>query len=1191
MPEPRELDLQALLALDLRAPGRLLVEAGAGTGKTYTLVSLHLRLVLAGVPVRRIGAVTFTNAATEELRGRLRLRLRQAWRGLRHGWPEAPPPWWPLVERAVEEDGPEAVRSRLREALAGLDEAPVHTLHGLCLRLLRRHPGLVEPEPVLDPDADDRLLEAACAFWRERVRDDPWTWRALQTLGAGTPEALLRTLGELLGREPEPWPAAPERVPPEALETASREREELEEALRGAWAAEGPALFEEILPQARLHRRGYKPEQLESLQEALAEWAEGHAELPPAKAGREALARACTASTPAAFRERLEGLRLPALVDRLQESAERQQALLRALGRGLLLEALREIPAAARRLRLGTGKLHPDDLPALTAEALEGPGGPELAVRVAEELSHLFVDEFQDTDPLQYRILRALEAAGTRLVLIGDPKQAIYAFRGADVHTYLRAREETPPQGRYRLTVNRRSRPAVCEAVNALFGRHPRPFVWEGLEHPPARAAEDRRAALEVPQELDPAPGAGLTLWTLAAPERPRPNQDEALARSAAEAARHIAALLAAARRGEALLDGDPVRPGQLAVLVRSHRQAQAVREALARHGIPAACTSRGSVFASAAAPDLSRWLDALAEPRQPALLRRALAAPLSGLDLPALRRALGEGWEAWLERAEALHALWRQRGVLACLQRLLDELGLEALAAREDGERLLTDLLHLGELLQRESGRLPEPAALAAWLRRQVAEPPRGEEAVLRLESEQGAVRVLTVHKAKGLEFPIVYLPFLWDAPLPKPSREGPTRPFHLDGRWRVAFGPEGREHADRERLGEELRLLYVALTRAAVKLYAWAGPVGEQAGRGPLDWLLHPAPAEETPFPFLCDPELGLQARKQEERAALEEACRRWRERLEALADGRALALASAPPPEPPPAPPPAAAAPPASGPLPEPVRDPWRITSYSGILRGEHRSADYDADEEEAESPATAGRALLPPGAATGNFLHRLLQETDFAEPRWEARREAVEALARRFGLSLEGGRWEELRRWLDGVLDAPLPEGLPLRGLTATDRLHEVGFHFRIRGARARELDALLRRHDLEPVGRWGAERLQGLLGGAIDLVYRRGGRYYVADFKSHLLPDYGQARLRQAVAERRYDLQALLYTLALHRHLRLRLPGYRYGAHLGGARYLFLRGMRPDRPGAGILELAFPEELVEGLDTLLEGGRP
>ncbi|RMD79104.1 MAG: hypothetical protein D6809_04405, partial [Gammaproteobacteria bacterium] len=887
MAEPRELDLQALLALDLQGRRRLLIEAGAGTGKTYTLASLHLRLVLEGVPVRHIGAVTFTNAATDELRARLRQRLAQAWRGLREAAPAgALPPWWPLVEQALARDGPEAVSRRLREGLAALDEAPVHTLHGLCLGILRRHPGLSEAEPALDPDGDDRLLEAACAFWRERVQADRLAWEALGALGVGDPEGLREEVKRL-----RPGVAPPPEAAGDAARRAASLRAELADlearlaqadgGLRAAWAREGEWLRGELLVPGCLNGRTYGARTLAAIGQGLEAWLEGHAPLPPEKLSRPKLNDGLKAATPEALRRDLAGLAFPDLVSEAHALHGRRPTLLRELGLALLEEALARLPALARRRRLEAGLVAPDDLLQLTLEALEGPQGPALARELAGELHHLFVDEFQDTDAVQYAILRHLEAQGTRLVLIGDPKQAIYGFRGADVHTYLRAREETPAEDRYRLTVNHRSRAAVCAAVNRLFGGHPRPFVWPGLDHPPARAAEGGRPALALPAELDPAPRAGLTLWTLGDPERPRPSLEEARAQAAAQAADHIAALLAAARAGRARLGERPLAAEDLAVLVRGHRQAAAMRQALARHGVPAAYAGQESVFASPAARDLADWLQALAEPQDGGLLRRALATSLSGLDLPGLRRALGEGWEGWLERADGLHRLWRRRGVLACLQRLLDVLGLEALAARQDGERLLTDLLHLGELLQRQSARLPEPAALAAWLRRQVADPPRGEETALRLESEAHAVRVLTVHKAKGLEFPVVYLPFLWGGP--SAPRTGPGRSperalyrYFADGAWRLGAGPEARAQAEREGLSEELRLLYVALTRAETKLYAWTGLVGREAGGGALDWLLYPEEAEAA-FPFRC-PAAALQDP--------EEARRQWRERLARLA-----------------------------------------------------------------------------------------------------------------------------------------------------------------------------------------------------------------------------------------------------------------------------------------------------------------
>ncbi len=1199
MDDSRELTHARLADLDLDA-GRILIEAGAGTGKTYLLASIHLQLILAGHGPRAIGAVTFTNAATEELRGRLRARLRAAARGLEGDAAIRNEPWWPLVEAARRSGDTQTILRRLRAAQAGMDEAPIHTIHGFCLQLLRRHPGAVDMDPALDPEADDRIAQAAQDFWRQQVIGDAKAWQALKSLGIPDPHALAVKLKFSLPLAPLPWPDTPE--PPEDLEALQQRLTELQAPLVAAIDEEWNALIEGLKArQETLHKAQYKTEPAwwKVAEEALESWRDEGGAF-PAHLGGKKLQKAVKKVHQNEVLPWLKGFRLPVLADEWNTLVDEIDEALNRLGRCLLTRALGELPTTAARLRREAGSLSPDDLLRLTFEALDGEGGDGLAAQIAAEIPYLLVDEFQDTDALQYGILQRLESADVRLILIGDPKQAIYAFRGADVHTYLQAKRDTPPERRFLLTHNHRSRPALCQAVNRLFA-HDHPFAWTGLDHPPVVAAKDAGGypALALPEGLDPDPAAGLTLWPLA-PEKEagKPNKEEATALCAASAARHIAALLAAARDGKARLGERPIEARDIAVLVRGHDQAEAVRAQLARLRIASAYTSRRSVFDTEAASGLLAWLEALAEPEAPARLRTALADPLTGLDLAGLRRALNEDWEDWLERSAELHALWRRHGVLAAILRLLETLEPKTLARREDGERLLTDLLHLAELLQTESVRQPEPAALARWFHGQVEEPPAGEDAVLRLESERDAVHILTIHKAKGLQFPIVYLPFLWSARPVNADNKQTIFTFHHGDRWRIAFGktPEVVALAERERLSEDLRLLYVALTRAETKLYGWAWPVGDMAGLGPLDWTLDTQGREAVAQGQACfrlDPALGKRKKRDGSwPSELLDAIEAWEKRLRRL-NGNGIAVADAPPAvEARPAPPPETTEL-QPAPLPPRSDDPWRITSYSGILRGEHRRADYDAEDEEAVPAWTGiGREWFPPGAATGNFLHRLLEETDFQHPDWATRRDSIDQLRLRFALPGGEDWWTALTQWMDEVLGAPLPEGGCLADIARGDRLHEADFHFRVRGASERTLNALLQAHDMAPLERWvPGGRLAGLLTGAVDLIYRRQNRYYIVDFKSNLLPDYGPARLHQAMLERRYDLQYLLYATALHRHLKLRLPGYDYEHHFGGVRYLFLRGMSPRHPGQGIFAIRPAPALIEGFDALLEAGGP
>lgn len=1157
------------LAVDLS--GTALIEAGAGTGKTYAIVCLYLRLLLERrLPPERILVVTYTEAATRELRGRIRRRLREALAVLA-GEPVDDPFLHRLCGSHPE---PATARNLLEGALASFDTAAIFTIHGFCLRALQDHAfeSGVRYDADLLPDQSRLLREIVEDFWRMRFIP-PGT--GLSAAGL-TPEFLCDFVADLLRT-----PAC--RVEPlygeAAIQRLEDECRRLFALVREAWR-QGRGELATLLETHRGLRRSeehYRADRLPALLAGMDAFTAGDA---PCElfTGFE---KFCSSAIDAQRLQRHEPPDHPffTLCDGLHRAvAERLLAL-----RGELFSFCR---AELDRRKEERNLRSFDDLLGQMRDALLGPGGAALATVLRDSYPAALIDEFQDTDPLQYDIFRRIYGTTSLpLFLIGDPKQAIYSFRGADIFAYLRAVGETSPARRFTLTVNRRSTPGLLTAFNALFGSRPAPFVYDAIVHHPARPA-DGGDCDDLRAPGDPAP---LQIQYLAEQERPL-SIDDAGGRAAVATAGEIARLLHAARQGAARLGDRPLTPGDIAVIVRSHRQGQTVRRALQALAIPSVMRSDATVFASREAAELSILLQALLSPADEALLRAALTTDLlgrTGNDIAALL-ADEPAWESLLGRFREYHQLWIDKGFMVMGRWLLErEQVRERLLAHPDGERRLTNLLHCLELIHEAAYRQGlGPEAATVRFAEQVAGEECGEAYQLRLESDDAMVRIVTIHLSKGLEYPVVFCPFAWDG-----GRDvGQVLTLHDGFDMIKDFGspdharrvPEAR----RELLAENLRLLYVALTRARCRCYLVAARAGSDNRRelSPLEWLLASADGAET--------------------APLEQ-------RLRELAAASGGAIGVSPLPEGPPPPPLRDDRPAQRQPvhrvMASPPRSDWRVTSFTAFAAGDHRRhelPDRDETGDGAEPPPEpAGRRSIftfPRGARTGIFLHELLEHLDFAAPSPDIIRQQVVRALEKHGFDRE---WlHPVTTMLHNLLTIPLssPEGsFTLGGRPPGSWLPELEFFFPLRFISSERLAACLRAHGgphRPPDGPALASLLRfrpvrGMVRGFVDLVLRQGERYYLLDWKSNHLgyrvEEYAPPALQREMERNLYPLQYLLYTVALHRYLGLRLPGYDYDRHFGGVIYLFLRGISPERgESCGVFRDRPSRELIEELTLLL-----
>ena len=855
-----------------------------------------------------------------------------------------------------------------------------------------------------------------------------------------------------------------------------------------------------------------------------------------------------------------------------------------------------------------------DDMLLRLDAALQSDGGERLATLIREQFPVALIDEFQDTDPVQYRIFESIyriedNSPETGLFLIGDPKQAIYAFRGADIYTYLRARQATT--GRlHTLGTNFRSSHGMVNAVNHVFaraesreqGRGAFLFREKNGDNPvPFLPVESqgRKEQLQVAGQAV----AALNVWLL--------STDQPLSGAvyrqqlAAACASEITSLLNGGQNASAgfIQDGKDfrgLRPSDIAILVRDGKEAQAVRGELAARGVRSVYLSdKDSVFAAQEAHDLLSWLKACAEPDVERSLKAALACITLNLPLAELERLNQDElvWETRVMQFRGYRELWRKQGVLPMLRRLLHDFHLpQTLMTRTDGERVLTNLLHLSELMQQAAAELDGEQALIRHLAELLAVSGQaGEEQILRLESDEQLVKVVTIHKSKGLEYPLVFLPFICSA---KPV-DGSRLPLHYhdaEGKAQMSLKPTAElvAQADDERLAEDLRLLYVALTRA--QHACWLGVTDLKRGNNNSS-VLH-----LSALGYLLGGGASLGESSE---------LKRWLQDLQQ--DCPAIHIDEMPQPTDEHYQPPHNDAVLSATLLPKrKASENWWIASYSALRISDVLSGGSDEapdspqaqklfDDERLDPDAPreilAGGADIhrfPRGPNPGTFLHGLLEWA--GDDGFAVSREALEdAIARRCNLRGWEGWITTLSDWLQHLLKSPLPiaGGQPPVVLEQLKQYRvEMEFWFASHKVDVVKLDELVRQHTHRGVARVAAEpvQLNGMFKGFIDLTFEHDGRYYVADYKSNWLgvddQAYTEQAMEQSILDNRYDLQYVLYLLALHRQLKARLPDYDYDRHVGGALYLFLRGTRAD--SRGVYFARPPRELIERLDRMFQG---
>ena len=1176
--------------------GISLIEASAGTGKTWTITGLYVRLIAEeGYRVEQVLVVTYTKAATAELRERIRKRLAEALAGMADGKP-VDEFCRTLVERARVNDQQRVVMRRLQTAIRNFDEAAIFTIHGFCQRVLTEsafESGMAF-ETELAPDESGFIQEIVDDFWRRETADGSSLWTRYLADKGQTPDVWRQAVSPHLDKPYLEVTPIPECEDDELIEQSFLDAFD---KARANWLDCREAITGLLMNAATdktLKNNLYRPEALPLWFDDFDEYfTERDASLPTpeklVKLSQKELEKGTAKGKPVP--QHLFFTLCPDLVEAAEKLADVYQ--LKLIGE--LARLIGECNAELPRRKSTLGVISYNDLLNRLAEALHSQQGSRLASVIRDRYPAALIDEFQDTDPVQYQIFRAVYSTGKQPVFyVGDPKQAIYAFRGADVFSYLQARWQAANQ--YTLAVNHRSSTQLIEAVNALFLRSPHPFLIGDIKYHPVQAATKARPSLIVK-------GDGSNAFSFALiPSDGKPLSKEIANNLAALATvTEIVRLLNLASAGMARIVGAGqdrnINGGDIAVLVPTHRQGSLIQEALARRGVPAVRQGQDNVFTSNEALELERILSGIAEPQRESRIRSALATELSGLDATTLFGLQNDevAWERRIFDFSGYREIWLARGFMPMFRRWLEENGVvERLLGYPDGERRLTNLLHLAELLQVESRNIPGPDGLLGWFSRSIRDTEAADEALLRLESDAERVKIVTIHTSKGLEYPIVFCPFLWDGNLWK--KEESAALFHDKGRnfqpVLTLGGPDYEAHrhkASLEKLAEKLRLLYVALTRAKHRCHVVWGHVSGMESSA-LAWLLHgPSASVDDPLEAMA----GLC--KALDQTVIEKTLQEFAEQAPGTVSVVDLQIDDT------------AYAPIAmdtpylqvchfSRPY---LRPAWRMTSFSALTLGRHNEGqDFDSvDREPRDQPQDHTFFAFPRGAEAGRCLHSVFEEWEFTS----TDRIALEGLVRRkLKAHAIDANWTDIvADSVQNILATDLNgNGLKLVDIGSENRLAELEFTYPLNNLAVQGLKRLLGEKSLglpkefiSAAEYLAFEMANGFMKGFIDLIFEAGGRYYIIDYKSNWLgpmpQDYAASHLLHAMAREHYYLQYLIYTLALHRYLNLRLPDYTYEVHFGGVFYLFLRGMGyKDAPNCGIFWDRPSKELISALDGLL-----
>ncbi len=1161
--------------------GVSLVEAGAGTGKTYNIASLYIRTILEKkLMPGNILVLTFTNAATAELKTRLRNRIKDSIEVLEKGSSNDE------FLSGLSKQYDKSAIPLLKKALYEFDEAEISTIHGFCQQLIRENALTFNISPDFEVLTDDTALlqEVIDNYWRNffKTNDSEYV-QSLQyfVVESGLNPDKLRSYCEAKIKKNYSV-LIPETKEISKLEDKFEKAKKAFNSIKEVFEKEKQSLIS-LFESGVMNGQQYKKSYFYRYIEEFSKWLSSDI-VPLLPFHKIKLFSGDTEdwvkqnNTPPHFE-------FVSHVNAYLDSLEPFKHLSSSLIKNAISTIINEFDSEKTRLEV----LNYDDLLSMVATQIQDKESDFIKI-LRSKYPVALIDEFQDTDPIQYSIFKPVytDSESTALFMIGDPKQAIYSFRGADIHTYIEAKKDAHPEQVYLLEDNYRSNPVIIDAVNTLFSNQENIFLMDEVDFNPVSFPDSRDPEVSF-LELDSKRITPLQLLKLSPDSNRAGDMRKAISDSVAS---EVVRLLS----DNYQIEGKKVKPGDIAILVSKHLQASEMQASLTNVGVKSILRTRSSVFKTPESEELYLILSAVADVTFEDQIRAALSTQTIGFTASDISSLLEDetGWSKAYDQFLKLNKTWRTKSFSVMIEELIQAFNVEQkLSTFENSERRITNVQHIIELLKKaDTEHQYTPSGLLRYLLNKQSDSSNGnDEELVRLESDDDLVQIVTVHSSKGLEYPVVFCPYLWKGIEIKD--ENPFS-FYDSGETYLDLGTidpqrkENRLKKVKEDLAEEIRLNYVALTRAksACFVYVLEESGSELSSLAVLsegveivekrieDKLFNDSNKYKRLHPKESFKVLeGIQSLEKESVIEVREA---------ALETNNVSFLQNEKPLIP--------AAKTFNRKGLDKIRSITSFSALSGMLTDERSTLDdYAFDYDEINQSDTElltnginSRFSLPKGAKTGTLLHTVFEEVDFAD--LSTVPVVVESELHRLGFE---DQWKQtVEALIEDSISHVLFSDFQLACLKKGNYLVEMEFHFPVDAISAHKLLSIIRGQEMTDY----YESIDGYMKGFIDLIFKYEGKYFILDYKSNFLgdnqEDYSYTRLKEEIYHSNYDLQYHIYTVALHRFLTQQANDYNYETHFGGVIYLFLRGIERNQKGSGVFFEKPNFDVIKQVDRLM-----